>query len=252
MIRLNLLRDRQFGAVVSMAIAVGMGIYGTSYVIPQFLSGIAHYNALQSGQIVLLSGLPMILMMPFVPLMIKYFHIRFAVGGGLLMLAFSAWLQTHLTPLSSGATFVASQLLNGAGMVMAMMFLNQAAIRSVDPEDAGDASGVYNCARNLGGSVALACITIIQEQRSWLHARRIEDSLSAQSDMVQAYMTGQVAALGDLTTALRSLDGTIQLQALTMSYADLYWLLSIGLLMITPLVFFLRPLPTNAAPVQAH
>jgi DHA2 family multidrug resistance protein len=50
-----------------MAMIVGVALYGTAYVIPQFLSGIAGYNSLQSGWIVLLSGVPMILMMPFTP-----------------------------------------------------------------------------------------------------------------------------------------------------------------------------------------
>lgn len=66
-IRLGLLRDRQFGAIAVMAIAASMALYGTAYVIPQFLVGIAGYDALQSGWIVLLSGLPMIVLMPMLP-----------------------------------------------------------------------------------------------------------------------------------------------------------------------------------------
>jgi len=101
-IQLRLLRDRQFGAVVVMAMVVGVALYGTAYVIPQFLSGIADYNSLQSGLIVLLSGVPMILMMPFTPLLMRRVDIRLAVGSGLLMLALSAFLETDLSPLSSG------------------------------------------------------------------------------------------------------------------------------------------------------
>src|SRR3546814_12836798 len=69
-IRLRLLLDRQFGSVVAMVTVVGMVMYGTAYTIPQFLATISGYNALQSGQIVLLSVVPMILMMPFTPLKI--------------------------------------------------------------------------------------------------------------------------------------------------------------------------------------
>jgi DHA2 family multidrug resistance protein len=57
-IKLRLLADRQFGAVALMGIVLGMVLYGTSYVIPQFLATIAGYNSYQSGQIVLLSGCP--------------------------------------------------------------------------------------------------------------------------------------------------------------------------------------------------
>src|SRR6202012_11290 len=54
-IRLKLLLDRQFGAVVVLVTMIGMVIYGTSYVIPQFLSQISGYNSLQAGEVVLLS-----------------------------------------------------------------------------------------------------------------------------------------------------------------------------------------------------
>ncbi len=251
-IQLRLLRDRQFGSVVVMAMVVGVALYGTSYVIPQFLSGIADYNSLQSGEIVLLSGIPMILLMPFTPMLMRRVDIRLAVGAGMLMLAMSAFLETELSPLSSGASFAGSQLLRGLGTVLAMIFLNQAAIRSVPPSQAGDAAGLYSAARNLGGSLALAGIAVIQEQRMWLHSRRLEESMSANSDFVQSYMHAQSAMLGGQATALKSLGATIQVQALTMTYADLFWMLGVGIVAITPLVLFLRPLPQNAPPVSAH
>ncbi len=81
--------------------------------------------------------------------------------------------------------------MRGLGTVLTMMFLNQAAIRSVPPSQASDASGLYNGLRNLGGSIALACIATLQEQRLWLHSRRIEDTLPANAAGVQDYIAGQ-------------------------------------------------------------
>ncbi|WP_454885331.1 MDR family MFS transporter [Sphingomonas oryzagri] len=251
-IRLALLRDPQFSAVVIMGIAVGMVIYGTSYVIPQFLSTIAGYNSLQSGEIVLLSGIPSLLMMPFTPLMVRRIPIRVSVTIGMAILAFSAWLETGITPLSAGGDFAHSQLLRGVGTIMTMMFLNQAAIRSVPPEQASDAAGLYNAARNLGGSFALAGIAVIQDQRVWLHSRRMEESLSANSVMVQDYMAQQSQALGGTATALQSLGRTIQIQALTMTYIDLFWILAVGVVCVSPLILLLRPLPQGGKPVAAH
>jgi DHA2 family multidrug resistance protein len=245
-IKLRLLLDRQFGSVVAMVTVVGMVIYGTSYVIPQFLSTIAGYNSLQSGQVVMLSGIPVMLMMPVTPWLIRNVDIRLSVGFGLSVLALSAWLETGLTPLSDGADFVESQLMRGMGTVFCMMFLNQAAIRSVPKEEAGDASGLYNAARNLGGSFALAGIAVIQDQRLWLHARRLEESLNANSVAVQDYVTAQGAGV------LRSLEATIQIQSLTMTYADMFWMMSVGIVFVIPLVLFLRPLPKNAPLATGH
>jgi DHA2 family multidrug resistance protein len=229
-----------------------MVMYGTSYVIPQFLSGIAGYNSLQSGEVVLLSGIPMILMMPVTPWLVQNVDIRVAVTFGMILLAVSSYLETDLTSLSTGTAFAGSQLMRGIGSVFAMMFMNQAAIRSVPPEQAGDAAGLYNAARNLGGSFALAGIAVIQDQRLWLHSRRLEESLSANSVAVQDYMSSQSRLLGGQATAYQSLGNTIQIQALTMTYADLFFILAVGIAIVTPLVLFLRPLPKHAKPVAAH
>nr|WP_218647468.1 MDR family MFS transporter [Sphingobium lactosutens] len=245
-IRLSLLLNRQFGSVVAMVTVVGMVIYGTSYAIPQFLSAIAGYNSLQAGQVVMLSGIPVMLMMPITPWLIRNVDIRISVCLGLSVLALSAWLETGLTPSSDSADFVDSQLMRGIGTVFCMMFLNQAAIRSVPPEQAGDASGLYNSARNLGGSFALAGIAIIQDQRLWLHSRRIEESLSANSVAVQDYVAAQGSG------ALRTIEATIQTQALTMTYADMFWIMSVGIMCVIPLVIFLRPLPKHAPLATGH
>lgn len=245
-IRLSLLLDRQFGSVVAMVIVVGMVIYGTSYAIPQFLSNIADYNSLQAGEVVMLSGVPVMLMMPITPWLLRNVDIRLSVCFGLSILALSAWLETGLTVQSGRSDFVDSQLLRGVGTVFCMMFLNQAAIRSVPPEQAGDASGLYNSARNLGGSFALAGIAIIQDQRLWLHSRRMEESLSANSLTVQDYVASQGSG------ALRTIEATIQSQALTMTYADMFWIMSVGIIFVIPLAFFLRPLPKNAPLATGH
>ncbi|PTD19008.1 MDR family MFS transporter [Sphingomonas fennica] len=251
-IRLSLLLDRQFGAVVAMVIVVGMVMFGTSYTIPQFLATISGYNSLQAGEIVLLSGIPVILLMPFTPFLLRTIDIRIAVAFGLAVLAVSAYMETTLTVLSDGSTFVDSQLLRGLGTVFSMIYLNQAAIRSVPPEHAGDAAGLYNAARNLGGSLALAGVAVVQDQRVWLHSQRIEETLNANSIEVQAYVDRLAQALGGPDAAMRSIEASIQAQALTMTYSDLFWILSVGIVAVMPLVLFLRPLPQGGRPVAAH
>ncbi|MEH3107483.1 MAG: MDR family MFS transporter [Sphingomonas fennica] len=251
-IRLALLRNRQFASVVVMVTIVGMVIYGTSYVIPQFLASIAGYNALQSGIIVLLSGIPSLIFIAITPILIRHIDIRIAVGFGMFMLMLSAWLETDLTALSTGGNFVESQLMRGTGTIFAMLFLNQAAVQSVPREEAADAAGLYNTFRNLGGSLALAGIAVIQDQRLWLHERRLEETLTANSGAVQDYLSAQGAALGGEDAAIRALGGTVQVQALTMTYIDLFWILAVLVAVVSPLILFLRPLQRGRPPAAAH
>jgi DHA2 family multidrug resistance protein len=249
-LRLSLLLDRQFGSVIVMAVVVGMALYGTAFIIPQFLTSIAGYNSLQSGRVVFLAGIPAAMLMPLTPFLIRNVDVRIMVMTGLGLLALSCWLETDLTPLTTGGVFGESQLLRGVGQTLAMLFLNQAAISSVPMEMARDAAGLFSAARNLGGSLALASISVIQDQRLYLHTRHLEESMAANSIAVQDYMNGQAAALGGMPTAYRALSGTLQTQALTMTYADMFWLMAVGVALVMPLTLLLRPLPRRQAPAE--
>jgi DHA2 family multidrug resistance protein len=251
-IRLRLLLDRQFGSVALMGVVIGMVIYGTSYLIPQFLAAIANYNALQAGKVVLLSGIPSLILLPFTPLLIRHVDIRIAVAAGLAILAISCWIDTTLTAQSTGGAFVESQLLRGTGTILAFVFLNQAAVSSVASKYAADASGIFNAARNIGGSLALAAIATLQDQRNWLHTRRIEETFNANSVDVQSYLAGLAQALGSPDAALRLVARTMQRDALVMTYNDLFWLLAVGILAVMPLVLFLRPLPKGVSLAAGH
>lgn len=251
-IKLSLLLDRQFGSVALMGLVLGMVLYGTSYVIPQFLAALADYNALQSGKVVLLSGLPSLVMMAIVPFLLRSVDIRLAVGAGLLIMAGSAFLDSGLTTETSGGDFTVSQLMRGVGQILGMLFLSQAVVRSVPAADAGDASGLFNAVRNLGGSFALAGISILQEQRLWLHSRRMEETLNANSPMVQDYVGGLSQSLGSAPAAIGMIAQQVQAQALVIAYNDIFWIMAVGTLIVLPLVLFLRPLPKDAAPAAMH
>jgi DHA2 family multidrug resistance protein len=251
-IKLSLLLDRQFGSVALMGMALGVVLYGTSYAIPQFLAAIAQYNALQSGKVVLLSGIPSMLLMPFVPILVRHIDIRVAVAAGMGIMGLSAYLETGLTVQSSGVDFTDSQLMRGVGTILGMLFLSQAVVQSVPREDAGDASGLFNAMRNLGGSFALAGISVLQQDRVWLHSRRLEETLSANSAAVQDYVGGLGRGLGSSQGGMAMLGQQIQEQALVMTYNDIFFVMSMVTFVVMPLVLFLRPLPNNAAAPAMH
>ncbi|RDE06166.1 MDR family MFS transporter [Sphingomonas aracearum] len=251
-IKLKLLLDRQFGSVALMGVVLGVVLYGTSYAIPQFLASVADYNALQSGKVVLLSGIPSLFMMVAVPLLLRTVGIRIAVATGLLIMGVAALMDANLTLDSAGGDFTASQLMRGIGQILAMLFLSQAVVRSVPAEDAGDASGLFNAVRNLGGSFALAGISILQEQRVWFHSRRMEETLNANSVAVQDYVQGSAQQMGGTATALRLIGQQVQGQALVMTYNDIFWIMGMGTLIVLPLVLFLKPLPKDAKPATVH
>jgi len=189
-------------------------------------------------------------MMRFLPALIRTLDIRIAVTAAMIILAAASFLDSDLSVNSTGHNFVDSQLLRGLGQSLGMFFLNQAVVSSVTAEDAGDAAGLVNAMRNLGGSLALASLSVIQDQRVWYHSRRLEETLNANSPAVQDYIAGTAHMLGGQSAALQNLGQQIQIQSLVFTYDDIFWLLTLVTILVIPLIFFLRPL-SQGRPAQA-
>jgi DHA2 family multidrug resistance protein len=259
-VRLDLLRNKSYASVIFIVFTVGAGLYCVSYLVPQFLSNIAGYNAAQSGDIMLLAALPSFLMMPILPRLLGRVDPRLMVIAGLLLFAVSCMLDTSLTSQSVGHDFYASQLVRGVGQMFALMPLNQASMTAVSQSEAGDAAGLYNMARNLGGSVGLALLGTFIDRRDAYHDAVIRESLTANStigrDHVAASAGGFLAQHGDPAfahmQALGQLAGQIYQQAAVMTYSETFYVLGVALLLCVPLALVLRNSPRAPLPAARH
>ncbi|HTV49799.1 MAG TPA: DHA2 family efflux MFS transporter permease subunit [Steroidobacteraceae bacterium] len=256
-IKLRLLKNFSYASVIIIIISIGMVLYDILYVLPQFLSIISGYNAEQSGWVLALSGLPAFLMMPVLPRIIGRANIRVVVTCGLVCFAASCFIDIHLTAQSAGGDFVVSQILRGFGQILSFMPLNQASVGAVSREDTADAAGLFNMARNLGGSLGLALLGVFIDRRVEDHADVIRESVSANSPLLQERLAGQAAFFaqqngGDLAyghqQALGELAAQIHQQAMVMTYSECFWILGIALVVMLPLVLLLRPPPRRPGP----
>ncbi|MGI4857622.1 MAG: MDR family MFS transporter [Janthinobacterium lividum] len=257
-LRLSLLRNFRYASVIFIVFAVGMGLYCISYLLPQFLSNIAGYNAEQSGFVLLMSGIPAFMVMPILPRLLGTVDTRIMVIAGLIMFGVSCMIDTSLTAQSVGHDFVWSQLMRGTGQMLAMMPLNQASMAAVSTEEAGDASGLYNMARNLGGSVGLALIGIFLDRRTTMHDDNLREAVTANATLANdriANSTASFIAQGSDAThahmqALGQLAQQIHVQALVITYSQTFYLLGMALLVCIPLALLLKS-PKRGGPAPA-
>ncbi len=252
-IKLRLLRNRSYASVIIIIISVGMVLYDILYVLPQFLSIISGYNAEQSGWVLALSGIPAFLLMPVLPRIIGRANLRLVVACGLVCFGASCFIDIHLTAQSSGGDFVLSQLLRGFGQILSFMPLNQASVGAVSRADTADAAGLFNMARNLGGSIGLALLGVFIDRRVELHADIIRQSVNANSQLLQERLSAQAAFFaqngGGLAygrqQAIGQLAAQIHQQAFVMTYSDCFWMLGVCLVLMLPLIFLLRAPPAR-------
>jgi MFS transporter, DHA2 family, multidrug resistance protein len=144
--------------------------------------------------------------------------------------------------------------MRGLGQAFSMLFLNQAAIASVAPSEAGDAAGLFNAARNLGGSISLALLATLQDKRMEFHTWTIFSGMPANSVAIQDWVQSQSSGSGydGFFGAIQTINLTVVREALVMSYADEFVALAWAIAVVVPLVLLLRPLPKGAHQVAMH
>ena len=254
-IHMSIILQRAFGSVFVLSLTVGAALYGISYVIPQFLNQLSDYNAFQSGQITFIIGIPSLLLMPFFPKLEKTVDLRFVIGLGLVLYGFGCLMNARITSNSSGVNFVESMLVIGVGQYFALVFLNSAATSAVPKELAEDASGLFNAARNLGGSFGLATITILRENRTWFHSARLAEGVTQNADAGQV-STAAAGAAGQIDTpdpgtaieqGYAALNQGFQTAGTALAFADVFYVFGILMFVSLPLVLFLKPVPKGGS-----
>jgi DHA2 family multidrug resistance protein len=142
--------------------------------------------------------------------------------------------------------------------MLAILPLNQASMSAVSQSEAGDAAGIYNMARNLGGSVGLALIGTFIDRRDAYHDAVIRESVTANStigqDHVATSAAGFFAQHGDAAfahmQALGQLAGQIYQQAAVITYSETFYVLGGAMLLCIPLALVLRRSPIRQAAGQ--
>ena len=254
-INLRIVLQPAFGSVFVLSLSVGAALYGVSYVIPQFLDQLADYNAFQAGQITFIIGVPSLLLMGLFPIIEKKVDIRAVIGIGLLLYGIGCLMNARITSDTSGVNFVTSLLVIGLGQYFALVFLNSAATSAVPKELAEDASGLFNAARNLGGSFGLATITILRENRTWFHAARLAEGVTQNSDAAQAGTAVAGAAaqvdMPDPGTTIEqgyaALNQGFQTAGSALAFADVFFVFGLLMLVSLPLVLMLKPVPKEGS-----
>lgn len=217
---------------------------------PQFLFKFANYNSYQSGLTAFVNGVPSLVLVGFFPLMVKYIDVRIAVGSGLIFYYAGCMMAAGLTQRMVGHDFTPFLLVTGTGQFCALLFLNQAAASAVDKQYAEDASGLFNVARNLGGSIGLAMISTFRERRTTDHMARLTETVTANAPDSQDWVQSTAAQTGpDLWNGLDI--ANLQLfqmfvrNAESTALGDCFYLLGMAMLFSLPFVLLLKPLPKN-------
>ena len=234
LVRLRLLRRRNFGFATLSNVMLGFALYGSAYLLPQYLAVSQGFDAQQSGEVIAWTGLPQLLVIPFVPFLMRKFDPRLLVGLGLSLFAASCFMNLRLDPNVAGPQLLVPDITRAIGQALVMTPLSAVAMVGITREEAGDASGLFNMMRNLGGAVGTAAVETYFTKREQYHSFIINAHVSPYDPATQTrlaalqhYFLGNGSAdpAAAMARAIDALGATLRAQATVMGYADCFGLL---------------------------
>ncbi|MDD2465823.1 MAG: DHA2 family efflux MFS transporter permease subunit [Desulfobulbus sp.] len=259
-VNLRLFKDLSFSAGNLVMFMVGFGLYGAISIIPLHLQSMMGYSATQSGMVLAPGGLATLIAMPIAAVLMRKVDGRKVVFFGLCCGAYSMFLLHTYSLQASFGDFIWPRIANGIGLACIFVPLTTITLGNIDKEKMGDASGLFNLLRNIGGSVGIAAATTLLARYSQAnqnilitHATPYD---SAYQEKVSTLLHGLLNRGYDLVSAQKiSMLGiytTIREQAGILAYNQTYWILGLAFLAVAPMLFLLRRPKEGQGPVAAH
>ncbi|MBU6410720.1 MAG: DHA2 family efflux MFS transporter permease subunit [Verrucomicrobia bacterium] len=225
---LRVLKNYNFSLGSVLMFFAGVTLYSLTAVIPLFLQTLMGYTALESGLAMIPRGIGALIAMPLAGRLVGKIQGRYLVAGGFLSFGAASYalaqMSLNLTP------WILFWPLFFSGVSIAFMFvpLNTLALGALKPEQIGNASGIFNLMRNVGGSVGISMVTTLTARLAQFHQTNLVASLTPYDSTYQSSLratTTALAARGDgLFTAHQQAFGsmyhTLVTQANVLAYLD--------------------------------
>jgi DHA2 family multidrug resistance protein len=232
--------NRNFALGCFFAFLMGIGMYGTTYLVPLFLAQVRGFSALQIGETVVVVGLAQLVMSPFAPRIARRLDLRIMLSIGVAVFAVSMYLTAVLTNQTGFWELFVPQWVRGMGLMFFYMSANMIALGTLAQDRMKNAAGLYNLMRDLGGAIGLASIGTIMNARLHFHWNRLIEDINPARAAVQQFLEAQtgrfdaVVAGDPHRAALKLLANLTQREALVLTYNDL--LLLLGALFVFGLI----------------
>jgi DHA2 family multidrug resistance protein len=224
---------------------MGIGMYGTTYLVPLFLAQVRGFSAWQIGETVVVVGLVQLVMSPLNVYIARAMDLRLMLAIGLGLFAFSMYLTAGLTNQTGFWELLVPQAVRGFALMFCYVPANMIALGTLPQDTMKNAAGLYNLMRDLGGAIGLASIGTIMNSRLHFHWNRLIEDINPARAAVQQFLEAQTGRFESLIpgdhhrAAIKLLANLTQREALVLTYNDLLMLLGalfVFGLMLLPLV----------------
>jgi DHA2 family multidrug resistance protein len=246
-VQLRILLNRNFATGTLITGLYGFVLYSSTALLPLFLQTLLGYSALDSGLSVSPRGIGSMLSMLMAGALANRIDPRHLLAFGFIVLGISTFMLGHVNLEISMLTVAVPNFFNGFAGGFIFVPLTTMAMSRLRKQEIGNAAGIYNLVRNIGGSIGIATTTTLLARRSQVHQNFLAAGVSA-SDTSSSIVRGLQASLYNSGTsfndahqrALGAIYGLLQQQASLLAYVDNFRILGYLSLACIPFVFLFR------------
>ena len=256
---LRVFKDRNFALGCLIMTLFGGVIYGLVTILPLFYQTVLGYSARSAGLAVSPRGLGAILVMPVIAFLTNKIDTRWLLSAGFIGFAVSAVWMGRLTLDISQWSLLAPIILSGAASGMVFVPLATTAMATLSNEMMGNASGLFNLLRNVGGSIGISVVNTLVARRQQVHRAELSRYISPGPNFDSAlnFFKGAVAPYSDsqiaTSRAYALMDRGLNQQAVIYSYVDDLRYIAVVCLLCIPVVMLLKKAkPKAGAAMAAH
>jgi len=255
---LRILCNRNFGLGCLLIGLFGAVIYGVITLLPLFYQTLMNYTAGAAGIAVAPRGLGAILVMPIIGVLTSRMDNRYLIAGGFGIFAFVSMWFGGLTLQISQWSETWPIIISGAASGMVFIPLSTTAMGTLKNEQMGNASGIYNLLRNVGGGIGISMQNTLVARHIQLHRNELAHNFNPMNPAVQGAIARMHGVLGHAmsssaatTRTYALLNRTLNQQAAVYSYVDDFRYLAIGCVACVPIVFLLKKVVAKKGAVSA-
>ena len=253
---LKLLKNRNFGTAVFLQLILGMVLFGSTVLIPQYLQGLLGYTAERAGLVLSPAGFVMMLMMFISGRTLGKMDPRLMVCMGYLVTAAGLYNLTRLDLNASYGTVTLWRMLQVIGLPFIFIPISTLNYVGVPTNKMNQISSLSNFARNLGGSAGTALLTTFLARNAQVNQVTLAANVNDNSIQYRLYMDRMkemlighgMSSVSATQTAIGQAYQQMLAQASMLSYRNAFAILAGTIFLLSPLPFLMRLPSKNARP----
>ena len=248
-IDVRLFKDFNFAAANVMMFMMGVLLFSTLVMIPEFLQTLMGYTAELAGLVLSASGFVLLLMMPVVGRLTTKIQSRYLIAAGWCALAIGLYYSAYRTDLLISFRFAMwLRVVQVVGIGFLFVPITMAGYIGVPAEKGNSVSGIINFMRNMGSSIGTSIVTTMLVRRSQYHQEVLVGHITPDTASFRQSLNALTRAIAHSGLnphdarfqAIARLYAQVNRQAHTLAYLDTFWVLAVFSAVMFVLAFFLK------------